>query len=99
VDSETSCPGKPLGRPRSSILERLDMPDPDMKAPVAMSILDTLKDTPRTAVPESDSEGEGDDERALESDSEGECDDEKVPSRERDDCLRSDECDERLKGP
>jgi hypothetical protein len=59
-----------------------DMSDPDMRAPVAMHI----PDTPAVICINS------------ESDSEGECDDERAPSCERDECLRSDECDERLMG-
>jgi hypothetical protein len=82
VDSEASCPGKPPGI--------LGMPGPDMKAHTPADTPRTaIPDTPRSSIsildiPESDSEGEGDDERA--------------PSRERDGCLSSDECDERLKG-
>jgi hypothetical protein len=82
VVSDASCPGAPPGRRLSSRPMSFDMSDPDMKAPVAMPI----PDTPAVICINS------------ESDSEGECDDERAPSCERDECLRSDECDERLMG-
>jgi hypothetical protein len=82
VDFDASCPGAPPGRRLSSRPMSFDMSDPDMKAPVAMPI----PDTPAVICINS------------ESDSEGECDDERAPSCERDECLRSDECDERLMG-